>query len=293
MLLPRRFNRLIQIGCILFLLSPGVVRGQAEEFAEKGRLAGLEPGVIWLKSHKNPRAEPLKIKFVKPGDKAVFLKGKGSGWSFSAPLSVSITGELSPSQVTPGMLVKLRAIVNEEGTVTSEVSEVTALLDPTKGESAGLFPDQANEKIQGEGTPYLVKGIVLFNRKGVLTLNVGVKTSSSPKRRVTARMTDLTTVKVESENLGRARIGDEIEVTGVQVDGREIAAERVVVTLRRGGKSLGSSSTDTAKTKPELKKEAGTKKAPAAKNEDADNQADDDTDEGEKKKKKGKTVIVN
>jgi len=287
-MLPRRFNRLVQAGCALFVLSPGLARAQAEPFAAKGRLAGLESGIIWLKPANNPRAEAIKIKYVKPGDKAVFLKGKGSGWSFSAPLAVSITGELSPSQVTPGMLVKLRAIVNKEGNVTSEVSEVTALLDPKKGEAAGLFPDQASDKIQGEGTPYLVKGIVLFNRKGVLTLNVGVKTESTPKRRVTARMTDLTTVKVESENLGRARVGDEIEVTGVQVDKREIAAERVVVTLRRGGKSIGSSSADTAKTKPDAKKEAGAKKEPAE-SEGADNKSDD----GEKKKKKGKTVIVN
>jgi hypothetical protein len=283
---PRHLSRLVQAACAVILLSPSLAWAQAEPFAAKGRLAGLEPGIIWLKPANNPRGEPLKIKFVKPGDKAVALKGKGSGWSFSAPLAVSITGELSPSQVTPGMLVKLRAIVNKEGNVTSDVSEVTALLDPKKGEAAGLFPDEASEKIQGEGTPHLVKGIVLFNRKGVLTLNVGVKTESSPKRKVIARMTDLTTVKVESENLARARVGDEIEVTGVQVDKRDVGAERVIVILRRGGKAIGS----------DAKKQPRPKKDPAD-NDNAGEKVDDKSDvksgDGEKKKKKGKTVIVN
>ena len=63
---------------------------------------------------------------------------------------------------------------------------------------------------------------------------MGVKGENTNKGKVTAQLTDLTTVKVESENLGRARVGDEVEVTGVQVDERDIAAEKVVVTLRRG-----------------------------------------------------------
>jgi hypothetical protein len=280
-------NRLSLVVCAVFLtgigLFPSTSRGQAEPYAAKGYLAGIEPGVIWMRPANNPRGEPTKIKFVKPGGKEVLLKGKGSGWAYSAPLAVSITGELSPSQVTPGMMVKFRAIVNNEGEVTSDVSEVTALLDPKREEVAGLFPDQADDKIQGNGTPYLVKGIVQFNRKGALTINVGVKTASSPNRKVTAKMTDLTTVKVESENLARARAGDEIEVTGVQVDKRDIGAERIVVTLRRGGKPLGRSASDSAKSKSSDKKEA-------ASTSDTDEKK---TEEGEKKKKKGKTVIVN
>jgi hypothetical protein len=262
---------------------PSISHGQAEPYAAKGFLAGLEPGVIWMRPANNPRGEPIKIKFVKPGNKEVLLKGKGSGWAYSAPLAVSITGELSPAQVTPGMMVKLRAIVNNEGQVTSDVSEVTALLDPKRDEIAGMFPDQADKKIQGEGTPYLVKGVVQFNRKGALTINVGVKTASSPNRKVTAQMTDLTTVKVESENLARARVGDEIEVTGVQVDKRDIGAERIVVTLRRSGKPLGRSASDSAKAKPGDKKEAAS----------AGDTDEKKSEEGEKKKKKGKTVIVN
>ena len=274
-MVPLFFGRL-PLTALLVVVAPSIALAQAAPYAAKGRLIGLEPGLITIQVPNRP---PQSIKFLKPGSKELLLKGKGP-WSFKSPLAVVVTGEMSPSQLAAGTLVRFRAFVDKEGAVTSDVREVTALLDPKRDERAGLYPDQPEEGASGEGTPLLVKGIVSSNRKGTLIVNVGVKGENTNKGKVTAQLTDSTKVKVESENLARARMGDEIEVTGVQVDGRDIAAEKVVVTLRRtGGKPIGSG---TAKSKPTPKKE------PAE-----SDSAEKKPDEGEKKKKKGKTVIVN
>ena len=273
-MVPQFFGRLSLAASLAFVWLPSIALAQAAPYAAKGRLIGLEPGLITIQVPNKP---PQTVKFLKPGSKELLLKGKGP-WSFKSPLAVVVTGVISPSQLAVGTLVRFRGFVDKEGNVTSDVREVTALLDPKRDERAGLYPDQPEEGASGEGTPLLVKGIVASNRKGTLIVNVGVKGENTNKGKVTAQLTDSTTVKVESENLARARMGDEIEITGVQVDGRDIAAEKVVVTLRRvGGKPIGSGS---AKNKP--------KKEPAA-----SDSADKKPDEGEKKKKKGKTVIVN
>jgi hypothetical protein len=279
----------VQLGRILYLAIgaavcvaaglPAAARGQQEPYAAKGRLVSLEPGILVIKTSKGTHDT---IKFLMPGNKRKAIKGKGSIGILEDPLYVQITGEISPSQLTPGTLVRFRGLVDKDGNVTSDVSEVTALLDPKKDERAGLYPDQAEEGAKGEGTPLLVKGIVASNRKGTLIVNVGVKGENTNKGKVTAKLTDLTTVKVESENLARIRVGDDVEVEGILFDKREIAGLKLVVIRSRTGKPIGRSPSDAARSKPDSKKESA-----------ADDSDEANPDEGEKKKKKGKTVIVN
>jgi hypothetical protein len=268
------------IGVFALLLAavPNTARGQIEPYAAKGKLLAIEPGLLVLQTQQGRQA----IKFLKPGGKQVVLKAKGKVLIVRTPLVVQIKGEISPSHLTPGTLVRFSGALDKDGNVTSDVGTVTALLDPKRDERAGLFPDQAGGEEKSSEPRYLIKGTILRNKKGLITVNVGVKTENTPSRKVVAQLTDLTAVHVEGENLARIRVGDELEIEGVRYEKNEIAAEKIVAIWQRSGKPIGNTTAGTANNKPEVKKEP------------ADNDtAEDNADKGEKKKKKGKTVIVN
>jgi hypothetical protein len=211
--------------------APAVAQKQKQveqaPFSTRGRFVAYQPGLVRVQTAAGPT---IDIKIVKPGETEVTVGGNKLG---NVTLEVKITGELSPEQLQPRMVVRFTAPVDDKGNAQGDLREIT-MFDPRPQDQLGLFPEGAGQP--GGANSYLVKGVIVTYARGQLSLNVGKAAPAAPRGRVSAKLADDARVIVESENLQRARPGDEIAVEGIRI-GKDVVGNKITVTVHPvGGK---------------------------------------------------------
>jgi hypothetical protein len=224
---PLRHGLLI---CALLFFTAIAAQAQVQTAVVDGKIQALSQNMIQVVTDKNQvyavAVEPSKTK-------------------------LTIRGTAEPGALRAGMLVRFNAVLDEKGMGEKPVEKLT-IFTPYPNASIGVFKEKDSMFVAGQ-----VKSV----REGKLTV-------AAKQHQIGVELADNVQIDLELSNLTLAKpqAGDEIKLTGKEVQPKKIVADSVEITLaaplaasggkqsprtpRRAGKAGGEKSKPGPKGKP-------------------------------------------
>jgi hypothetical protein len=199
---------LLALACLVALPSFAQDRPR-EQFATKGKLRGVAAGVIQVASDDN---ETWTIKLPQKADETTF------------------SGNADLSFLKPGMLVKFVSVLNKKGQAAEPITQLV-IFTPVERTDVGIWPDRDNdgganplenlftspekkEEPKGKSTkkiaedqPYRIGGTLVSLKSGKMVVSAGGV-------QVKAELAENAKIRVSTNNLAFAQVGDKVEVSG-------------------------------------------------------------------------------
>jgi len=181
--------------CALVSLSASAARAQPQTALVEGKIQALAANMVRVVTDKNNvytvAVDPAKTK-------------------------LTIHGTAEPAALRMGMLVRFNAVLDEKGMGEKPVEKLT-IFTPYPNASIGVFKEQDSMFVAGQ-----IKAI----KNGKLTV-------AAKQHKIIVELAEDVQIELELGNLSLAKpqAGDEIKLTGKEVQPGKIVADSVEITL--------------------------------------------------------------
>lgn len=187
--------RCVAVACAALFLSAGAARAQVQTALVEGKIQALSQNMIRVVTDKNNvytvAVEPAKTK-------------------------LTIRGTAEPGALRAGMLVRFNAVLDEKGMGEKPIEKLT-IFTPYPNASIGVFKEKDSMFVAGQ---------VKLIKNGKLTV-------TAKQHQIGVELADNIQIDLDLSNLSLAQpqAGDEIKLTGKEVQQGKIVADSVEIKL--------------------------------------------------------------